>query len=76
MARSQMSNSKNPTNGARYLVPLETNMMRIVPRLTSKTRAIKISSGKTSHVYMPELVSAKKAIMLISLMVRKCHVIL
>jgi hypothetical protein len=50
MAKSQINISKNPTIGARYFIPLETNITRIVPILTSTTLETKIRKGISSQV--------------------------
>jgi len=47
--------SKNPKNGARNFWPLETKMMRIVSRVISITRAIKMSNGRMINEKVSEL---------------------
>jgi hypothetical protein len=45
MAIIQMKTSKKPRIGAITLFPLETKIMRMVPRDTSITRAMRINNG-------------------------------
>jgi hypothetical protein len=45
IARSQISTSKKPTNGAIILIPLVTKMILRVPSETSKILARKMKSG-------------------------------
>ena len=49
MIRIQISTSKKPATGARYLKPRETKTSRTVPRETSVILARKISTGKTTQ---------------------------
>ena len=46
IAKSQIKISRNPTIGARYLIPFEIKIILIVPKLTSQTRAKKIKIGR------------------------------
>lgn len=47
---SQISTSKKPTTGARYLSPLDTNITRNVPMLTSAILATNTRNGTENHV--------------------------
>jgi len=46
IAKSHIRISKKPISGARYFIPFDTNIILIVPRLTSKTRAKKYHQWK------------------------------
>ena len=50
IARSQMSTSKKPRNGAMTVVPRPMKMMRIVPIDWSTMRAAKMRAGVTIHL--------------------------
>jgi len=56
IAKSHIIISKNPKSGARNLLPLETKIIRIVSRLISITRAVKISNGRMINEDVSELV--------------------
>ena len=59
MASNQIMISTNPTIGARYFIPFETNIILNVPRLTSQTRAKNINNGNTINEYVSELIILK-----------------
>ena len=48
MASSQMITSKKPMNGARYLIPFQMKMTRMLPSVRSQMRAQKIMNGSTT----------------------------
>jgi len=49
MANNQIIISKKPKIGAKDFLPLETEIIRRVPRVTSITLAMKISTGRTNN---------------------------
>jgi len=61
MANNQTNISKKPTNGARYLIPFDTKIILIVPKLTSQTLAKKMRKGKIIQVKIFEPVRPSKS---------------
>ena len=54
MAISQISTSKKPIIGARYFMPRDTKIIRIVSNVTSKMRAVKMKAGTIINLNISE----------------------